>query len=610
MFRKWLKEHDISDISFDTRLFPKASDRAFWEKYVGEKDIRASEKYLGYEWPLMRATQFMEFQKSGNRLAQENPHFARRRALIILFMGELAEYKGRFLPDICDGIFLICEETYWGLSAHSPIIRWDELIPDASDPYIDLFAAETAELLSLILHILGDELKAFCPPLITRIEYELDRRIVTPYLTHGDFWWMGNLPATVNNWNPWILYCVLTVFLTGGLRRSTFENGLRKMFGEINVYYDTMPEDGGCDEGSNYWTKAAAALFTFCDRLYIASDGKVDFFRDEKLRNLGLYEARAYMDSNCFVNFSDGNSFMGNAALDYPLYAYGKRTGEESLCRLAGTLKRERQKLYPDTPSAVRGGSLFALLSMLIDADEIDAQPEFVPEEICLLPDLQNTFIREGKWYYAAKGGHNDEQHNHNDVGNLIVRHGTQPVLIDAGCGTYTRFTFSPERYTIWTMQSGWHNLPVINGVEQLAGKKYHAGAFELNGKTTGISFAEAYPENAGLNALTRQIGIDGKGVSLTDSFTFTNSENTVEEHFITLLEPEKTGDGILLGGKYLISADISCEVSVERVDFADDAKLCSAWGTDHLWRVRMGFACGESAGFTLRVSAVHKEEL
>ena len=75
MFRKWLKEHDISDISFDTRLFPKASDRAFWEKYVGEKDIRASEKYLGYEWPLMRATQFMEFQKSGNRLAQENPHF-------------------------------------------------------------------------------------------------------------------------------------------------------------------------------------------------------------------------------------------------------------------------------------------------------------------------------------------------------------------------------------------------------------------------------------------------------------------------------------------------------------------------------------------------------
>ncbi|MBQ4050413.1 MAG: heparinase II/III family protein, partial [Oscillospiraceae bacterium] len=305
------------------------------------------------------------------------------------------------------------------------------------------------------------------------------------------------------------------------------------------------------------------------------------------------------------VNFSDGNSFMGNAALDYPLYAYGKRTGEESLCRLAGTLKRERQKLYPDTPSAVRGGSLFALLSMLIDADEIDAQPEFVPEEICILPDLQNTFIREGKWYYAAKGGHNDEQHNHNDVGNLIVRHGTQPVLIDAGCGTYTRFTFSPERYTIWTMQSGWHNLPVVNGFEQPAGKKFCADRFTLTDKTTDISFSGAYPAEAGLQKLSRRIGIDEEGVSITDSFVFPDGENAAEEHFISLLEPQKTDDGILLGGKYLLSATIPCEVFIDRMNFPDDAKLSAAWGTDHLWRTRMSFVCGEKCHFSVRITEI-----
>ena len=38
------------------------------------------------------------------------------------------------------------------------------------------------------------------------------------------------------------------------------------------------------------------------------------------------------------------------------------------------------------------------------------------------------------------------------------------PVIIDAGVGTYTRQTFSSERYTIWTMQSNYHNLPMING--------------------------------------------------------------------------------------------------------------------------------------------------
>ena len=46
------------------------------------------------------------------------------------------------------------------------------------------------------------------------------------------------------------------------------------------------------------------------------------------------------------------------------------------------------------------------------------------------------------------------------------------PVLIDAGVGTYTRQTFGDERYTIWTMQSLFHNLPEINGTQQAFGAK------------------------------------------------------------------------------------------------------------------------------------------
>ena len=33
------------------------------------------------------------------------------------------------------------------------------------------------------------------------------------------------------------------------------------MFGEIDVYYSGVAGDGGCDEGSLYWTKAGAKLF-------------------------------------------------------------------------------------------------------------------------------------------------------------------------------------------------------------------------------------------------------------------------------------------------------------------------------------------------------------
>ena len=35
-----------------------------------------------------------------------------------------------------------------------------------------------------------------------------------------------------------------------------------------------------------------------------------------------------------------------------------------------------------------------------------------------------------------------------------------RPLLIDVGVETYSKKTFSPQRYEIWTMQSCWHNLP------------------------------------------------------------------------------------------------------------------------------------------------------
>ena len=67
----------------------------------------------------------------------------------------------------------------------------------------------------------------------------------------------------------------------------------------------------------------------------------------------------------------------------------------------------------------------------------------------------------------AIKGGHNGEHHNHNDVGSVVVAVDGVPVIVDAGRPTYTAQTFGPDRYAIWTMQSGWHNVPEIRGTAQ-----------------------------------------------------------------------------------------------------------------------------------------------
>ncbi len=50
-----------------------------------------------------------------------------------------------------------------------------------------------------------------------------------------------------------------------------------------------------------------------------------------------------------------------------------------------------------------------------------------------------------------------------------------KPALIDVGRPTYTRQTFSGDRYKIWAMQSAYHNLPTVNGHMQEAGSQYAA---------------------------------------------------------------------------------------------------------------------------------------
>lgn len=597
MFEKWLNNNDISKVSLSKRLFPPATDREYWCRVTHAYHIQNAEEYLNYEWPLMRASYFMAYHKTGNREIQENPHFARRLALVSLFLGELAEYKGRFLSDICDGIFLICEESYWGVSAHANITKNNDLLPDASDPYIDLCAAQTAELISIIYHVLYDSLYSYCPELLQRIENELDRRIIIPYLNRGDFWWMGNTTHVLNNWNPWILSNVLTVFLVCNLRKTHLELGIKKMFKEINRYYKAMPEDGGCDEGALYWTVSAAKLFAFCDLLYMASDGQINLFDDEKFRRMGQYAIKAYIGGPYFVNFSDSHLKM-DIELDYELYAFGLRTGEQSFCKMASTLKRERQKNSVDTKPVNK--SIKSVLFSLHYADAIDSQPEFTPYETAVLPNVQHAFMREKDWYYAAKGGHNGESHNHNDVGSYIIYHQNKPVIIDVGTCTYTRETFTSARFSMWMMRSGGHNLPIVNGFEQAVGRQYGADEFRVENKKVTTSFAGAYPKESGLLSLVRKIDVSSQGVLIEDCFGFLNDTNKIEEHFMTHLKPDITDAGIILGEKYLIKTSLPC--SYEWQDFNGDKTLKHSWGTEGLYRISIFAELAKKGNFKVEV--------
>ena len=76
-------------------------------------------------------------------------------------------------------------------------------------------------------------------------------------------------------------------------------------------------------------------------------------------------------------------------------------------------------------------------------------------EDSSFLEDLQILTVWQDRkstkgLFLATKGGHNDESHNHNDVGTITVYADGEPLLVDPGMGIYTKNHFNENRYDIW----------------------------------------------------------------------------------------------------------------------------------------------------------------
>ncbi len=81
---------------------------------------------------------------------------------------------------------------------------------------------------------------------------------------------------------------------------------------------------------------------------------------------------------------------------------------------------------------------------------------------------------------FSAKAGHNNEPHNHNDLGHFILHGGGENLLCDLGAGLYTKAYFSPGRESIINISSSGHSVPVINGTMQQSGAKAKAVVLDI----------------------------------------------------------------------------------------------------------------------------------
>lgn len=590
MFCEYLDRHDLTALLVPREAyhpFPGRQAREQWESLSAHKREAllawGEEARSGY--PMLTATQFLAFSRSGSREAYETPYFARRRMMMGAALAECVRDDGSYLDAVIDGLWCICEESTWVISAHNgsdhpgaPAMDKRPL-PDVANPYVDLFAAQTAAALADTLYLLEDRLDAVSPLIARRVRAEIERRVIHPFMTHDDFWWMGMIRRDVNNWTPWICSNVIeTALLLEGdrIRRGEIVSRALRM---LDSYLAVMPADGGCDEGAGYFNMAGAALLDCLESVYLATQGRVSFYEEPHIRAIGEFPLRAHVAGPYFLNFADCDAMP---RMDGErIHRFGERTGNAALASLGAWLAAQHDGVKPlDTPQMNR-----VLLTLFARLPEDAPAPAHAPFEA--LPDLQVYVWRQGGLLAAIKGGHNGENHNHNDVGSLVVFCDGEPQLVDMGNRTYTAATFGPQRYTLDNTRSKNHSLPLIDGMEQAPGRRFAARDVRADAQGASLDIAGAYPAEAGAVSAVRSLRITDRGILLTDDIVLAR-EAPVQWVFMLRERPELSA-GEARFGRLCLTFDPSLRAEAEELPVTDARMARSFPGS--LWRLTLDAA-------------------
>lgn len=575
--------------------YPAYQERQGWDQFLGsykEGIIRNGEKYLGFTWKVVKATDYLEYERSGNRRIMEDPLGENNRAIGALVMAELAEGKGRFIDEIINGVLQACEMTSWALSAHlASYQKTKRAFPDHREQILELTQGNMAQMFSWTYYFLHQEFDKVDPIISVRLRKELQERELDPYLQRNDFWWMAfqyKPGMIINNWNPWCNFNALTCFLLLENDRDVLAKAVYRTMTSVDRFLNYVKADGGCEEGPSYWGHAAGKLYDYLQMLSLGTGGKVSIFHLPQVKNMGEYIVRSYIGDGWVVNFADASARGGG---DVPLiYRFGTAVNSDVMKGYAADKQRETP-VKPTTNwlDMFRGLETLRFLPALQQETATYQAPSatWYPEtEFCYFSNKQGLFM-------AAKGGYNNESHNHNDAGTVSLYSHYIPMLIDAGVGTYTRQTFSSERYSIWTMQSNYHNLPLINGVPQKFGSEYKATEVKVDSRkqTFSANIATAYPEEAAAEKWIRSYRLGKDRLTITDTFRLKEAKAANVVNFLVWGNVDLSVPGIIAlevkGEKGQLTYDSrQFKASIETIRL-EDPRLSNVWGNE-IYRVSL----------------------
>ncbi len=484
---------------------PPAADRTTWgpdgraDRPAVTAIVAAARTEAGSPWPQPLASAAARVHRDGDRDGWEQQVFERQRRLSRAAVAAAVTLEEAFLDEVADGVWLLAEQSSWCWPAHDDTHRaHGSVLATVTDPFLDLGAGEVVGQLAWIDHLLGGALDERYPGLRARIRHEARVRVIEPFLRRRDWHWLG-LDGHVHNWSPWIHGNVLVAALALVDDDIEREAVVRLAVEGIDRYVAVLPDDGAIDEGYAYWWNGACRALEALDILAFATEGRWDAAPAvPALRETVAFPHRMHLGGPWYVNLADGPARPPAHQPWHALHRAARAVGDDA-ARAHAAAHRE-----PTSGAATEHEGFGRLLRGLTDPAWIDAAPEHspLPRDVWLA-STQVLLARPGAGSAAGlsvvvKGGHNGENHNHNDVGSVIVAVDGVPVVVDAGRPTYTAQTFGPDRYDIWTMQSSWHNVPEIAGTPQGVGAEFAASDVAVgcgdDGTTIDLDIGGAYP--------------------------------------------------------------------------------------------------------------------
>lgn len=508
----------------------KAKDPGFWRRVREEaafEDLRREclglwEDLAQNPMPELKLSDYLRFFSDGNRDVYETAYFVRRRSLCALTVLSLVwPEEEKYLRRLEDVIFAIAQEYTWCFAAHQV---WDGKVMD--EVHIDLFAAETGWALSECDALLGDRLQPFVR---TLIRSEVERRILFSFLEK-------NVPcaweAYVNNWAAVCAGSVAAAFLY--LRPDLYPKSKPRLDACMERFIGGYGDDGFCAEGIGYWIYGYGFYVSWAD--LVRDFTGEDHFRQPKVKAIAEYLQKIYLNRNTTVSFADGsrqNNVPGYLN-DFLRAEYGSdivrlSPAGKTCCDhcgrfclfLRGAVWRDENRLcdekaLPDTPAEIYA------------------------------PDVQWYIRKTAEWGFAAKAGHNEEFHNHCDVGSFIIARSGRQVFCDVGAPPYDRDYFRGEtRYSYFHSSSRGHSLPYFavqarrpdeSGLQK-DGRRYAAADVKEEDGRFSMDIAGAYGRDD-IHSVRRSFTVCDNGVTLSDRFAV-EKDVPVVERFVLLAKPE-----------------------------------------------------------------------